>query len=63
MIMDPKQATHLSYTINLLFFRYYVRVMLLVVIILFKIEVRHAQISVPKIGKPISKTACINSCM
>ena len=36
---------------------------LLVVIILFKIEVGHAQISVPKIGKPMSKTACINSCM
>ena len=73
MIMDLKQATHLSYTINLLFFRYYVRVVtdmikklklrLLVVIILFKIEVGHAQISVPKIGKPMSKTACINSCM
>ena len=32
---------------------------LLVVIILFEIEFGHAQISVPKIGKPMSKTACI----
>ena len=33
---------------------------LLAVIILFKIEFRHTQISVPKIGTPMHKTACIN---
>ena len=33
---------------------------LLAVIILFKIEFRHTQISVPKIGTPLQKTACIN---
>ena len=32
---------------------------ILVVIILFKVEFGHAQISVPKIVTPISKTACI----
>ena len=31
-----------------------------VVIILFKTEFGHAQISVPKIGKPVPKTTCIN---
>ena len=35
---------------------------LLVVIILFKMEFRHVQIGVPKIGKPMMKTACINPC-
>ena len=33
---------------------------LLVDIILFKIELGHIQISVPKIGTPMLKTACIN---
>ena len=33
---------------------------LLVVIILFKTEFGHAQISVPKIGKPMPKTACFS---
>ena len=33
---------------------------LTVVSILLKIRVRHTQISVPKIGIPMSKTACIN---
>ena len=33
---------------------------LLIVIILFKTEFEHAQKTVPKIGKPVLKTACIN---
>ena len=33
---------------------------LLVDIILFKIELEHIQISVPKIGTPMLKTACIS---
>ena len=36
---------------------------LLVDIILFKIELGHIQISVPKIGTPMLKTACINPWM
>ena len=35
---------------------------LLVVIILFKMEFGHVQIGVPKIGEPMTKTACINPC-
>ena len=35
------------------------RIAYLVVIILFKVEFGHAQISLPKIVTPISKTACI----
>ena len=33
---------------------------LMVVSVLLKIKFGHAQISVPKIGIPMSKTACIN---
>ena len=70
MIMEPKQA---NITIILIFFSVlcscYVTDMikklelcLLVVIIWFNIEFGHTQISVPKIGKPMLKTACINPC-
>ena len=34
----------------------------MVVLVLLKIKFGHAQISVPKIGTPMSKTACINPC-
>ena len=32
------------------------------VLVLLKIKFGHAQISVPKIGIPVLKTACINPC-
>ena len=35
----------------------------MVVLALPKIKFGHAQISVPKIGIPMSKTTCINPCM
>ena len=35
----------------------------MVVSVLLKIEFGHTQISVPKIGIPMSKTACINPCL
>ena len=35
---------------------------LTIVSVLFKIKFEHAQISVPKISIPMSKTACINPC-
>ena len=71
MIMGPNK---LHITINL-FFCYYVyyycyatdmikklELLLLVVIILFKIEFGHTQISVSIISKPMLKTVCINPC-
>ena len=70
MIVDLKQTTHYNYyVIFSLSCSCYVADMikklelcLLVVIILFKIEFGHAQISVPKIGKPMPKVACITLC-
>ena len=32
----------------------------MIVSVLFEIKFGHAQISVPKIGLPMSKTACVN---
>ena len=65
--MESKQV---MIAITLLFFHYaHIKLMisskkqelhLLVVIILFKTEFGHAQISVPKIGKPMPKTACFS---
>ena len=54
-----------------MFSRYYVQIILLilpknwktVVSDLLKIRFGPAQIRVPKIGIPISKTACINPCL
>ena len=71
MIMEPKQATHYNYfVIFSLLCSCHVTDMLkklelrlLVVIILFKMKFGHTQISVPKIGKPIRKIACVNPCM
>ena len=68
MILELKQTTHYNYyVIFSLSCSCYVadvikklELRLLIVIILFKIEFGHAQISVPKIGKPIPKIACIN---
>ena len=70
MTMEPKQTTRYNYFIifSLLCSCYVpdmiknVELHLLVVIISFKIEFGHAQISVPKIVKPLLKIACINSC-
>ena len=36
---------------------------LMIVSVLHEIKFGHAQISVPKIGIPMSKTACINPCI
>ena len=70
MIMESKQATNYNYfVVFVLSCSYYVtdiiklELCLLVVIILFKIEFGHTQISVPKIGTPMSKTASINPCV
>ena len=66
--MEPKQATHFNYfVVSLLLFSCYVTDMikklelrLLAVIFLHNLEFGHAQISVPKMGKMIPETACIN---
>ena len=68
MIMEPKPATdYIYFVVFWLLCSYYFTDMikklelhLLLVIILFKIEFGHAQISVPKISTPMLKTACIN---
>ena len=68
MIMDRKQATHYNYFVHfsLLCLCYNADMIkalelpLLVVIILFKIELGHTQVSEPKIGILMPKTACIN---
>ena len=68
--MEFKQTTHYNYFIIFsLSCSCYVADMikklelcLLVVIILFKIEFGHAQISVPKISKLTLKIACIRPC-
>ena len=67
IITESKQTIH---DIYLLFSRYYVHIMLLiwsknwncvmVVSVFLKIKFRHVQISVTKIGIPMSKIACIN---
>ena len=69
MIIEPKQATHYNCFVFLLLGSYYVTDMtkklelcLLVFRILIKTEFKHIQISVPKIGKPMSKISCINPC-
>ena len=69
-IMEPKQATNYNYFVIFSLCSCYVtdmlkklKLRLLVVIILVKIEFGHTQISAPKIGKPIRKTACINPCL
>ena len=65
MVMGPEQAAHYNcFVVFLLLCSYYVTDMikknwnwyLLVVKVLFKTEFGHAQISLPKIGKPIPKT-------
>ena len=69
MIMEPKQATHYNYfdVFSLLCSHYVIDMIkklelhLLVDIISLKIEFGHIRISVPKIGTPMLKTACINS--
>ena len=69
MIMEPKQATHYNHfdVFSLLCSHYVIDMIkklelhLLVDIISFKIEFGHIRISVPKIGTPMLKTACINS--
>ena len=65
--MKPKQTAHYNYFVFSLSCSYYVtdvikklELHLLVVIILFEIEFGHTQINVPKIGKLMEKTACIN---
>ena len=68
MIMKYKRAAHYIY---FLFSRCYVYIMLPIwckswnrvywlLLFLIRIKFGHAQISVPKIGVPISKIACIN---
>ena len=70
MIMEPKQATHYNYfdAFSLLCLCYVIDMIkklelrLLVDIILFKMEFGQVQISAPKIGTQMSKTACISPC-
>ena len=65
----PKQATHYNQFIFLLLCSCYatdmikkLELLLLVVIILFKIEFGHTQISVSIISQPMLKTVCMNPC-
>ena len=65
MIMEPKQSTHYNYFLVFsLLCSYSVAVMIKKTRIAFsgsyKIEFWQTQISVPKIGTPMSKTVCIN---
>ena len=68
MIIEPKQAAHYSYfVVFTLLCLHYITDMIkklefcfLVVIILFKVEFGHFQISVLKIGTRMLETTCIN---
>ena len=66
--MQTNYILHLFYIFSLLCSDYVtdltekLELRLTVVSILLKIRFGHSQISVPKIGIPMSKTACINPC-
>ena len=68
MIIKESKQTNITfiYYLSLLCSHYVIDLIkklemhLMVVTIFLKIKFRHAQISVPKIGIPMSETACIN---
>ena len=69
IIKKSKQTLHL-FLIFLLLCSHYVsdlikklELCIMVVSVLFRVKFGHAHISVPKIGVPMSKTACINPCV
>ena len=67
IIKMSKQTLHL-FLIFLLLCSHYVsdlikKLELLIMVVLLRVKFGHAHISVPKIGVPMSKTACINPCV
>ena len=68
IIKESKQTMHYIYFIFSCYYDVHITLIkklelcLMVVSALSKIKFGHAQINVPKIGIPMSKTACINPC-
>ena len=71
IIKDSKQTIHyiwfyflvIMFILCCWFDKKKLELRLMVVLVLLKMKFGHAQISVPKIGIPMSKTACINPCV
>ena len=67
-LRSPNDTLHLFFIFSLLFSHYVADLIkklelhLMVASVVLKIKFGPAQISVPKIGTPMSKTACINPC-